>query len=249
MSSDANKVPLDLIEDPFIAMRSQTDDGDLDELMSSMREIGLVEPIVLRKVGDRYEVIAGHRRTRAARLLGWSVIEAKIVEANDEAAIAMRLAENISRKDVDPVDQACFIGEVMTRYNKTPDEMAKMLHHSHEWVNERIEVFNMPDYLQQFLRERRLPLGAALWINRIENERTRHYYAFWAAQNGASVAAAKAWHDQLAARSFEFHPDEQITIDPQTQTQRVRASTKCHLCGKDVFLDEADNVFIHRVCP
>jgi len=249
MASDRTRISLDLVEDPFISMRSNENDLDLEDLMRSMREIGLVEPIVVRRIGDRYEIIAGHRRTRAARLLNWVAIDAVIVEADDDKAFAMRLAENIARRDVDPVDQALFLGEIMTRYKKTATEMAAMLHHSEAWIKERLEVFEMPDYLQEILRQRHISLGAALWIAKIENDRTRRYYAFWAAQNGVSVAAAKRWHDDLASRNFEFEAGEKIVVDTNTGAQSIRAATKCHLCGRDVFLDEAQNVFIHKNCP
>lgn len=248
MENNRTKIALDHVEDPFIAMRTTTDDEDLDELMASMKEIGLVEPIVVRAIGDKFEVIAGHRRTRAARLLGWAIIDAVVVVADDDTAFAMRLAENISRKDVDPVDQACFVGEIMQRYNYDVPKMASMLKRSENWINERLEIFSMPDYLQNFLRLKHISLGAALWLNRISDDRIKRYYSFWADQNGCSVASAKKWHDDIAARKSDFAVNEVPPTDPAAPTQTIRASTKCALCHNQVFLDEAHSIFVHPDC-
>ncbi len=247
--TEVKQISLDLIDDPQIAMRQDLDDPELDQLMSDMREVGLLEPIVLRRIGDRYEVIAGHRRTRAARLLRWLTIESKIVQASDEEAFTMRVIENLSRKDVDPVDEAVFVGEIMLRHHKEPPEIARIVRRSQTWVEERLEIFNMPDLMKGHLKARRYPLGAALWIFRIENERERMTYATWAATNGVSVAGAKQWYLLAKARNFAPQSTDVEIRDESGAPPQIRRVTTCAKCGSDVFLDEADSVWVHRACP
>ncbi|HRY62513.1 MAG TPA: ParB/RepB/Spo0J family partition protein [Candidatus Paceibacterota bacterium] len=248
MNDTTKNISLDLIDDPKLAMRSDVDSDDIEELCSSMREIGLVEPIVVRPNGERYEVIAGHRRTRAARILGWPVILAVIKQADDNDTLAMRLAENLSRHNVDPVDEACFIGEIMKTYSFTANDVAEKLKRRLEWVEERLEVFQMPQYMQQHLKLKKYPLGAALWISRIENEATKNYYANWAAINGVSVAGAKQWHDNLKATNFNVDLTSVEIKDEGGQVQQVVKMIKCAACHEDCELSKADSVWVHPTC-
>lgn len=240
---------LDLIDSPKLAMRAELDDEEMVELMASMKEFGLLEPIVVRKIEDRFEIIAGDRRTRAARLLGWPHIEAKIMVANEEEVLVLRLTENLQRKDIDPVDEACYIGEIMLKHKKTAEEMSTLLRRTQDWIDTRIEVFEMPDYIQVHLKQKKYPLGAALWINRIENESTKRYYANWAAVNGCTVAFAHRWYVTLKEVHFVLPDEKDIVVEAGTPQEQVRKTITCGRCGGPCFLDEADSVFIHKVCP
>ena len=251
MENTTKYISLDLVDAPKIAMRTNVDGDDMEDLTASMREIGLLEPIVVRAVGERYEVIAGHRRTRAAKHLRWPVIEAKILVANDDEVFVMRLAENLSRHDVDPVDEATFIGEIMLEKKMEATQVAALLKRRVEWVEERLEVFGMPDYLQAFVKQKRIPLGAALWINRIGNENTRLHYAHWAGQHGASVRGAKYWYDMWKARPDSSTFDlEKVTVEGEN-IPREKPTVTCSACGKPCLMEIAQNVWIHPnlSCP
>lgn len=249
MSSNIRKIALDQLDDPKIAIRTNLDDDSLDELMTSMKDLGLMEPIIVRPVGNRFEVIAGHRRTRAARLLNWSCIEAKIIPADEEEVFAMRLAENLQRKDNNPVDEACFVGEIILKYKKTPEQMANILKRSDKWIKERLEVFEFPDYMKEHLRLQKYPLGAALWINRLKSESTRRYYSMWAMVNGCTVAQAHRWYENLKKSDFVIPSSGIIEVGDSEGEMIKRTVVKCARCGEDLFLDEAETVFIHKVCP
>lgn len=271
MQETTQHISLDLVDDPKIAMRSDVDADDIDELKASMAKDGLLQPIVVRKTHNekncppgtpvlhdikhsalpcvRYEVIAGHRRTRAARLLNWAMIEAKVIDADDSRILGLRLTENLQRHDVDPVDEACFIAESMREYKIEAPQIAEMLGRSLQWVTDRLEVFAMPEYLQTPLKHKRISLGAALWLGRIEHEATRRQYTTWAATNGVSVAGAKQWYENLKATNFILPATDVPIRDEGGNIQQVRKSVVCAACKGDVFLDEADTVWVHRVCP
>ena len=158
MANITKEISLDLIDDPRIAMRTQLDDPELDDLMADMKAQGLIEPVVIRPTGERYELIAGARRVRAARLLNWGLIEAKIIDATDDQAFSMRLAENLQRKDVDPVDESAYVGEIMLRTKKSLAEVATMLQRTTEWVYSRYAIFGMDDEMKGFLAQGRISL-------------------------------------------------------------------------------------------
>lgn len=268
MNELIQKIPLDLLDDPQLAMRTETDDESINELMADMKAVGLIQPITVRRGNVdgvpyhqwraenpkldiqysyvRYEVIAGHRRTRAARLLNWAIIDAKVVEASDEEALTMRIIENISRKDVDPVDEACYIGEIMQKYKKDIDEMAMLMRRSRQWVETRLAVFNMPPYLQEHLKYKKISLGVALALNKIIDEKDKRYYSDYAATQGAGIAAANRWVLELNNRENITDEIRQNIIIAGQQTEYNRKRVACARCDKPLFLDEADMVWVHR---
>ncbi len=239
------KISLDLIDDPYIAMRSNLDDEQMDELKASMREHGLIEPVVLRKLGDRYEIIAGHRRSRAARLLGWATIEAKIMQADDRTALSLRLAENSDRADVNPVDEAVFIGDIMLKHNLTPQQIAEMMKRSISWIENRLAIFEMPDYMQDHVRTGRYSVGAALWIAKIRKEDTRKYYAHFAALNGVSIAGAQKWYLDLEAENFELNATTEQVSDGNISAPKFVTYVNCERCGEKEDIMKLRNVFVH----
>jgi len=236
---------LDLIDNPKLAMRSNTTGENIEELMADMKAVGLIEPIVVRPVGDRYEIIAGHRRTTAGKLLNWGTIESKIVQADDDKAFQMRLIENVSRVDVNPVDEAEYIGEIMNKHELDTERISSLLHRSRSWVEERLEVFSMEDQLKEYLRHKRISLGASLWLNRIEDEKDRRYYINYASQKGVSVAGAKEWCKSLNGR-INLSEGQKIEIaEKGVQMTYNRKLVSCARCNGSLYLDRAESVWVH----
>lgn len=251
MNNEIKQISVDLIDNPKIAMRTDVDGDDIEELMASMKDIGLMEPIVVRPVGERFEVIAGHRRSRAAKHLKWPTIEAKIVTADDNLTLVMRLAENLSRHDVDPVDEATFIGEIMLEHKLDEQQVADTLKRRIEWVKERLEVFSMPPYLKDYVKQKRIPLGAALWINRIENENQRIHYSHWAGQHGVSVRGAKYWYDMWRAQPDVSNIEITEIKDEGGNVVQQKPMVTCERCGGQCEMAYARNVWVHgsTECP
>lgn len=250
-NSDIRKISLDLLDDPLIAMRSDVQDENIEELMSDMESAGLIQPITVRQVGERYEVIAGHRRTTAARRLGWPVIEAKIVIADDDSAFSMRAMENLSRSDVNPADEAMYVGQLIRKKGKSYQEVAKLFNRSENWIEQRLAIFDMPHYLKEYVGQKRISLGAALHLVRIENERTREYYCHWAALHGVSVSGAKRFLDLWLSEREQMTTDPEIMAAAALGSGQFVAKQTCVACQKEVPLPELVNVWVHEggECP
>lgn len=248
MENITTKISLDLIDDPKLAMRSDVRKSNLEELAADMKAVGLIEPIVVRQNGKRYEIIAGHRRTQAARYLNWGMIEAKIVEVDDEKALSMRLIENSSREDVDPVDESLFIMDIMEHHKKSIDDICQMMKRSKAWVVSRLEVSQMPDYMQDYLQKKMLSLAAAIELNKIENEKDKRYYTNYAAVQGSKVNTVKQWRATLMSKTG-LSDGESVILDVANQeVEYKRQQVVCEKCGKPVYLDEARMVYIHENC-
>lgn len=181
----------DMIDDPEFAMRSELNRDELFELADNIKQNGLINPITVRPKNNRFEVVAGHRRFAACKIAGKIRIACVVRELNDNEAFAVMAAENLERQDVDPVDEATFIQRYIEQTHLTIPEVAKSLRRSVAYVETRLAVGQMPDYMKTFLKAGNLKLGVALALVQIENEVLRERWTALAVEQGISVAAAE----------------------------------------------------------
>lgn len=188
---EIKEVFVDKIDDPKSPMRTEIRDETIWELADNIKQNGLINPITLKKVGERYEVVAGHRRFTAIKLLGHIKINAIVRDLNESEAFAVMASENLERKDVDIVDEAKFIKEFMDKTGLDAKETAIKLRRSEKYVIDRLLVTEMPDFVQDYIKEGKLKLGVALALGQIENPVIREKWLHLGAEQGISVATAQ----------------------------------------------------------
>lgn len=183
----------DKIDDPVSAMRSELNREALFDLAENIKQNGLINPITVRPVGDRFEVVAGHRRLSACKIAGLIKIQCVVRELDDNKTFEVMAAENLERADVDPVDEAIFLTKYIEKTGKTVQEVAKSIRRSPMYVETRLAVGSMPEYMQDALKNNTLKLGAALALVQITDDRTRRVWSDMAVRDGISVAQAEYW--------------------------------------------------------
>ncbi|MBI4134843.1 MAG: ParB/RepB/Spo0J family partition protein [Candidatus Sungbacteria bacterium] len=244
-----SEISVDLIDAPGIAMRSDVYDDDITSLMQSIRERGLLQPVVIRKVGERYEMIAGHRRLVAHKRLGQSVIKAIVKDVDERTALSMRVHENLQRRDVDPVDEALFIFEVMAKLDTSPRDFALEYGRSEKYILDRMEIAQMPEYMHDALRKKEVTLGVALALVQIEDEELRRIYFDICQRDGASVLVAQNFVRQWRERVLSVAPPADIVQTTDTGERR-EAMTTCERCQVYFPIRLASYVTVHRLgCP
>lgn len=183
----------DQIDDPAVAMRGELDRNKLFELADNIKQNGLINPITVRPKNDRYEVVAGHRRLSACKIAGKIKIACVVRELDDQQTFEIMAAENLERDDVNPVEEAIFLHNFMERTGKSVAETAKAVRRSVAWVNSRLVVGEMPDYMQEFLKVGEVSLGVAVELMKITDDGTRSAWTKMAVRDGVSVAQAEYW--------------------------------------------------------
>jgi len=159
--ADQLSIAIDLVDrSPFQPRQTMTDEG-LQELANSIRSQGLIQPIVVRKIADRYELIAGERRWRAAQIAGLQDIPAVIKQADDQAAAAMALIENLQRENLNPVEEAVAIANLITQFNWTHQEVAEVLGKARATVSNSLRLLELADSTRQLVNDRLLSMGHA----------------------------------------------------------------------------------------
>lgn len=142
--------------------RTFMDNAALESLAESIRAQGIMQPIVVRKVNaDKYEIVAGERRWRAAQLAGLSQVPVIIRDIPDEAALAMALIENIQREDLNPIEEAHGLQKLIQEFAMTHDAVAKAVGRSRSAVSNTLRLLNLHDKVQQLLSSNQLDMGHA----------------------------------------------------------------------------------------
>lgn len=193
MNEKIIEIYTDQIDDPKDAMRSELDRDALFELAENIKANGLINPITVRPVESRYQVVAGHRRLSACKIAGKIKIPCVVRELDDKQTFAVMAAENLERADVDVVDESIFVKRFIDETNETVIEVAKRLKRSVAWVESRLAVGEMPEYMQAGLKSKELKLGVALTLMEITDESTRYMWTLQAIRDGVSVAQAEYW--------------------------------------------------------
>jgi ParB family chromosome partitioning protein len=201
---------VDLLErgkyQPRLDMRPES----LAELADSIRAQGVVQPIVVRPVGkpapgasQRYEIIAGERRWRAAQLAGQSDIPAVIRDVPDEAAVALALIENIQRENLNPLEEARALDRLITEFELTHQQAAEAVGRSRAAVSNILRLLELAAEVKGLLEERRLEMGHARALLGLANPRQQAEIGLFIAKKGLSVREAEALVRRLATQPGE----------------------------------------------
>lgn len=160
---DLRLVPIDLIERGQYQPRRVIDENSIEELAESIRQQGIMQPIVLRPLagGGRYEIIAGERRWRASQKAGLADIPALIKDVTDEAAIAMALIENIQRENLNPMEEALALQRLKKEFKLTHDEVAKAVGKSRSAVTNLMRLSNLQESVRVLVENGDIEMGHA----------------------------------------------------------------------------------------
>lgn len=142
-------------ESPYQPRKFYSDDSLL-ELVNSIKENGLIEPLVVRKVNDVYELIAGHRRLRALQLLEQPNAPVYIIEATDKQAAQLSIIENVQRKDLNPIDLALSFSSIIEQFNMTHEEIAVSIGKSRVFVTNLLRLLHLDLATIQDLKEEKI---------------------------------------------------------------------------------------------
>lgn len=221
MNDTIREIFTDQIDDPKDAMRTELDRDALFDLAENIKANGLINPITVRPVGTRFEVVAGHRRLSACKIAGKIKIPCVVRELNDTQTFEIMAAENLERADVDPVDEAIFIKNYIDKTGKNVNDVARELKRSVSYVQSRLEVGNMPTWMQDYLKMGELKLGVALKLSEIDDEHTRRLWTEIAVRDGANVKQAEYWLYEYNRQKLpggtlsELPPDDYVADAPQ----------------------------------
>jgi ParB family chromosome partitioning protein len=176
---------------PFQPRRS-FDNGGLAELAASIAGSGLLQPITVRAVGSRFELIAGERRWRAVQRLGWAKIPAIVRDIDDQTALSLALIENLQRDDLSALDAAQGYQRLVTDFKVSPTEVANLVGKDRSTVTNTLRLLKLPADVQELMQRRLLSEGHGRALLAIEDEREMSRLAREVVAHGWSVREVEA---------------------------------------------------------
>lgn len=156
------RVPIEFVSRNPRNPRRQFDEGELQDLASSIRQHGIVQPVVARTIGaDRYEIIAGERRWRAAQLAGFTEIPVIIRDVDDRTALEIAIVENVQRSDLNPLDEALGYEQLIAEHGYTQNDLGEIIGKSRSHVANSLRLLKLPEPVRDMLSEGSLSAGHA----------------------------------------------------------------------------------------
>ena len=149
--------------------RKSFDEQALNELAESIKEHGLVQPIIVKKSIKGYEIVAGERRTKASKIAGKTTIPAIIRDFNDTQMMEIALIENIQRENLNPIEEANAYEKILTTENITQEELAKKFGKSRSYITNILGILRLPENVKNYVIEGKLSLGHARTLSKLEN--------------------------------------------------------------------------------
>jgi ParB family chromosome partitioning protein len=228
-------LPLDLLQrgkyQPRVDMRQES----LQELADSIKAQGIVQPIVVRPVdgaapgqSQRYEIIAGERRWRAAQIAGLATVPAVIRRVADEAAIAMALIENIQRENLNPLEEARALDRLITEFGITHQQAADAVGRSRAAVSNLLRLLELPPEISAFVEKRELEMGHARALLGLTQRRQQVEVGQLVAKKGLSVRETEALVRSMLSKAAGGAPgkDGAKSLDPNVQRLQDELSEK-----------------------
>ena len=214
--------------------RKTFNEESIKELSDSIKEHGIIQPLIVKKDGSRYIIIAGERRYRAAELAGLAEVPVIVKDLSEQKSREISLIENLQREDLNPIEEAMAIKELMVSYDMTQEEIAKKLGKARPSIANSVRLLNLPDSLQEAVRVGALTAGHARALLAITDKKMQLELASKAIDEGWSVR--------------QMEKEVKYCLKPETRptklTDKVREKMTLEMRE---FVDDMTRVFATKV--
>ncbi len=189
-------VKISLVEPNRNQPRKMFDKDSLDELTKSVKQYGVLQPIIVKKTGNRYEIVAGERRWRAAQAAGLSEVPVVVRDYDDQKAKEIAIIENIQRTDLNPIEEALAYKSLIEEYNLTQEELSDKVSKNRSTITNSLRLLKLSKNIQQYMIDGKISSGHARALLSLEDEGKRELLALDIMKRSLSVRdtekAAKA---------------------------------------------------------
>lgn len=211
-------LPVDSIDPNPVQPRKTFEDDSLRELSSSIAEFGILNPLTVRLRGGRYELVAGERRLRAARLAGLEDVPCILIDVGLEDASLIALIENLQRKDLDFIEEANGINQLIRMFGLSQEEIARRIGKSQSAVANKLRLLKLPKDVLETLRDRGLTERHGRALLRLADEEKQRAALMHIIDMGLTVAMTDSYIDALLSAQENPEPAEEETEEkPQPQ--------------------------------
>jgi ParB family transcriptional regulator, chromosome partitioning protein len=214
------KAPIEKLKPNPRNPRRHFTDRQLEELAASVKERGIIQPIVVREAGDDYEIVAGERRWRAAQRAGLHDVPIAIVDATDVESLEYAIIENVQRADLNPIEEAAGYVALMEQCNRTQEQVAQIVGKSRPYVANFVRLLKLPEKVKELVRAGKLSAGhARLLVGHSQAE----LLAEMAVDKDLSVRQLEEWTRPVTEQPGDVYMErEQKQIARQAERDSAR---------------------------
>ncbi len=232
---ETNEFPIDLIDPSALQPRVHFDDAKLEELALSIKANGVVQPILIRPKGDRFELIAGERRWRAAQKAGLIKIPALLRDVSDDKILELALIENIQREDLNPIEEALAYKKLIETLGLTQETVAERVGRDRSYVTNYLRLLRLPDDIQQLVQVGRLSTGHARTLIALEDADIQRRLARRIIERDLSVRAT----ERLVRSRLEERPARKAAAEAPDANVRAAETRLRRQFGTQVRIVQA----------
>ncbi|MFZ0036903.1 MAG: ParB/RepB/Spo0J family partition protein [Candidatus Acidiferrales bacterium] len=231
------QIDIDLVDPSPFQPRTRFNESALEELSRSIQTTGIIQPLLLRRLGNRYQLIAGERRWRAAQRASLQRVPAIVREVPDDIAIEMTLVENLQREDLNPIEQATAFARLIQDFHMTQEQVAERTGKDRATIANAVRLLNLETQIQDFIEEGKITAGHGRALLAIEDSKARLDYAHRASRGGFTVRQL----ERLATRKPRTHsiaataisdPNARAALEELQRKYGTRVSLKTNPNGK-----------------
>src|SRR5690348_14819558 len=223
-SEPTTEVDVDAIVPGPMQPRTHFDEGALEGLADSIRAQGIIQPLLVRRVGDRYELIAGERRWRAARLAGLGKVPVVVKDVPDKDLLEIALIENIQRENLNPIEEAQAYQRLIETVGLTQESLAARVGRDRSYITNYLRLLKLPQDLQKLVMENRLSTGHARTILGLSDVDLQRKLARLVIDGGLSVRATE--HIVRKAVDGTAPPKTASAVDPNVRAAETKLDRK-----------------------
>ncbi len=234
------------------------DEEALNELASSIKEHGIVQPIIVKKSIKGYELVAGERRTKAAKIAGLETVPAIIKDFDDEQMMEIALIENIQRENLNPIEEAMAYDSILRSSNITQDELAKKFGKSRSYITNSLGLLRLPDDTKKYVEDNKLSMSHARALSKLEDNDQINRLANKIVNENLNVRAieniTRDIHEQETKKEkdentlFEFKQYDTLNTNHiYEDAMREKFGIKVKITGKKIEIPYSSQLELQRI--
>ena len=221
---EALQVDIDKVKPNKDQPRKHFEESHIEELAESIKEFGIIQPLIVKKEDDIYIIVAGERRWRAASKAGLDRLPVIVREYSDKEALEIALIENIQREDLNPIEEANCYKKLNEEFNITHDMLAKRVGKSRSHISNSIRLLKLDQRVQNFIIGGELTVGHAKAILPIENRDIQHFLARKMVEESMNVREAEEFAKKYGSSIEEL--ENQKALEENTQIESSKEERK-----------------------
>ena len=240
---------VDEIEIPENLLRTQVSGEELVALQESIKQFGILEPLLVRKDGDRFILIAGYRRLTAAQNIGLDEVPCQVLQIDKKTADILTLEENFKREEINPLDFSKYLNYLHLSNGLKVSEISKLLGYSESYIYRMMKLVSLDDFLQEALDDGQITAEVALELSKLPTPQLRFEYLEYARKQGAKASMVRQWvQDELMKAGLRPQPSPPPPQDISQIEEQKQVQLKCEGCNKEYPSNGMLSMILCRSC-